>query len=79
MNILVTNLDTSVTSQKLKEFLLQFGLRFRSVEIISDKLSGKSMGEAIVRCSSEEDANKLLKSIYVIQGKQIQTQILKSL
>jgi RNA recognition motif-containing protein len=79
MNILLTNLDVAVTSNDLKESLLQFGLRPFSVEVVFDKLSGKSKGEAIVGFTSEEDAAELVKNIYVIQGKQVQAQILKTL
>lgn len=78
MSILLTNLDMSITSTDLKEFLLQFGLHFHSVEVIFDKRSGKSMGKAIVEFDSEEDGNRLLKNIYVIKEKQIEAQILKN-
>ena len=62
MNIYVGNLDFKVDENELEELFTEFG-RVNSVNIISDKYSGRSKGFGFVEMENDDDANKAINKL----------------
>lgn len=62
MNIYVGNLDFKVNDNDLEGIFEEFGT-VSSVNIITDKFSGKSKGFGFVTMDDQDEANKAIKEL----------------
>ena len=62
MNIYVGNLSYEVTEEELKEAFGAFG-QVETVNIITDKYSGRSKGFGFVTMENDEEANKAISGL----------------
>jgi len=62
MNLYVGNLSYEVTEDDLREMFSEFG-EISSVNIITDKFTGRSKGFGFVEMPSQEDADKAIQSL----------------
>jgi RNA recognition motif-containing protein len=73
MNIYVSNLDLSVTSDDLKKLFAEFG-NVASAEVQIDMFTGKSRGFAFVEMVEDAEARKAIASL---QQKEVLNQPIK--
>jgi RNA recognition motif-containing protein len=62
-NLYVGNLAYGATQENLRELFEQFGA-VDSVDVISDRETGRSRGFAFVKMVSQEDATKAIDSLH---------------
>jgi RNA recognition motif-containing protein len=62
MNIYVGNLDFKVEENELEGLFKEFG-SVNSVNIITDKYSGRSRGFGFVEMENDDDANKAINKL----------------
>jgi RNA recognition motif-containing protein len=62
MNILVRNLSKSVTEKELMQLFLRFG-RIKSLNIVIDKLTGRSKGFGFVDMPEESEGAAAIKAL----------------
>ena len=73
MNMHISNLDLTVTSEELKNLFSEFG-SVSSAEVQMDLFTGKSRGFALVEMQDEKDARKAMVSL---QEKEVNNQPIK--
>lgn len=62
MNIFVSGLNYSLTSDELNEIFAQFGA-VSSAKVIEDKMTGRSRGFGFVEMSSDEEARQAISAL----------------
>jgi hypothetical protein len=78
--IVIRNLDVAIRQEDLEKWLLDtFGITPHSVELLQDLYGRKNTGEAIVECSSTEEAERAAASRETFQGRPMYIEVLKPL
>jgi RNA recognition motif-containing protein len=72
MNILVRNLSREITEKELHQMFLPFG-RIKSVDIVFDKITGRSKGFGFVEMSEDSEARAAIAELNgkLIRGEKV--------